>query len=137
MTPMVAAPARHPARPTSPAFPRAHARTRARPRSPAHALAHARARICSHSPTIAIVSSANAAAHPCHPAAHWRVAPLIARAAELPGQISELESVQAALARADGIKTCEMDAVRAARETVAGVKTAVTDRAGAARDGAA
>ena len=80
------------------------------------------------------MSSANAAVHPCHLAAHPRVAPLIARAAEL-GQIVERESVQAALARADGVKTRETDAVRAARETVAGVKTAATDRASAARDG--
>ena len=62
--------------------------------------------------------SANSAAHP-RPAvaAHPRVAPLIARAAE---------SVQAALARADGVKTRETEAVR---ETVAGVKTAVPTRA--------
>ena len=68
-------------------------------------------------------------------AAHPRVAPLIARVTELPGQIAERGSVQAALACADGAKTRETDAVRAARVTVAGVKTAITDRAGAARDG--
>ena len=78
--------------------------------------------------------SANAASHPCRLAAYLRVAPLIALAGELPGQIAERESVQAALKRADGAKR-ETDAMCAARETVAGVKTAVTDRAGAARDG--
>ena len=133
--------AAHSCLPTSPDFPassRAHARTpalahaRARPRtrSPTHALADARARPRTRSPTHTLALTLANHRHRVVRRSRCCVAPLIARAAELPSQIAERESVQAALARADGAKTRETDAVRAA-----GVKTAVIDRTGAARDG--